>query len=85
MDNWRPDGWGNPYDFMNGVAIPYYETQSRCYEEGADAMLGALMKMPVQVQWLGDGKGGIVFNISPAPIIDEWRGYTLVFIPDEED
>ena len=39
---YRPKGLENPYNFMNGGAIPHYENQSRAWEEGAVAMLEAI-------------------------------------------
>ena len=45
MKNWRPKGWDNPYNFARGGAIPKYELQSRCFDEGAGAFLEAIWKL----------------------------------------
>ena len=45
MNKWRPEGCDNPYNFMNGGAIPKYELQSRCFDEGIDAIMGAIWKL----------------------------------------
>ena len=42
---YRPKGYENPYNFVSGGAIPKYEIQSRCFDEGADAMLETLFKL----------------------------------------
>ncbi|MBA7693123.1 hypothetical protein ES703_101699 [subsurface metagenome] len=81
MDKWRPKNWKNPHPHDRySDTCDYFCHDS--FEAGADAILEGLNKMPVQVHWTGDGKGGVVFDIDPAPVIDEWCGYTLVFIPD---
>jgi len=41
---YRPKGWENPYNFMNGGAIPKYEKQSQVFEDSAVAFLEGLKK-----------------------------------------
>jgi len=85
----RPEGWENPFNFMNGGAIPKYEKQSQSYEDGADAMLELLKDEGLHGEYLED----YIISVSVKPDDKDWaedfltkieqRGY-LVFIPEEE-
>jgi len=62
---WKPESLENPYNFSRGGAIPKYEVQSRCFDEGADAMLEALREnskmMKAYVRFIEEPKGTWVF------------------------
>ena len=86
----RPKGFKNPFEVQkyidDGEEKEFRQEDRRtAFEVGADEYERCLRKMPVQVRWKGDGKGGVVFDIYPAPVIDEWRKYTLVFIEEEDE
>ena len=85
---YRPIDFKNPYSAYDesgyigntcGFGCEY-----QAFEAGADEMLRCLEKMPVKVRWKGDGEGGVVIDIDPAPVIDKWHSYMLVFIPEDK-
>ena len=74
--NWRPDDWINPYlqqdetgDFVN----------SRVFEAGADAMLGAIKK---DAQYLNND-GSAPYGMVLARSLKRGDRGWLVFIPDK--
>jgi hypothetical protein len=79
---WRPENWSNPYhqepqgNFVADEANPKYCT----YEAGADAMLEALLKLPVP----NDIKNALLEMDKQGKT--DWRrpNGRVIFIPDEE-
>ena len=83
---WRPE---NPYNFAHGGAIPKYEIQSRCFEEGVDALIEKLKKNGLY----GEMCENYIISVEVRKDDPDWaelffesiegKGH-LVFIPEEE-
>jgi hypothetical protein len=76
MSEWRPEGWFNPN--ISLVAPHTDNHEYRAYEDGASAMLEALLKDGDHITIEQQQNGHEVQYWSP-----EMNG-TFVFIPDEE-